>query len=144
MPRSTANPPKPQLTIRPRLAGTKRLADAAQLLAGPECTNPNPKEINMFRTFTSAAILALTITAALADSTTVQFGDLDLSRPADMRVLNSRIEKAVETACSPLRGSGPSLFYRAFFARCVSNTTARMSARIAALSTGKGLAVASK
>ena len=93
----------------------------------------------MFRTFTSAAILALTITAAQADPTNVQFGDLDLSRPADMQVLNSRIEKAVETACSSLRGSGPLMFYE-----CMSNTTARMSARFATLTSGMYYAFASK
>ena len=98
----------------------------------------------MFRTFTSAAILALTITGAQAGPATVQFGDLDLSRPGDTQVLNSRIEKAAETACTSLSGLSPVVFYHAWFAKCVSGTTADMSARIAALSTGKARAFASK
>ena len=98
----------------------------------------------MFRTLITAAMLTLTITAAQAGSTiTVRFGDLDLSRPADTQVLNSRIEKAAETACDTMQFSRASIFYSQWYARCVSNAVAKTSARIASVS-GKYRAFASK
>jgi len=60
------------------------------------------KEITMYRSFTTAAILALAITAAHADgfaSTHVMFGDLDLSQPADAKVLADRLEDAAKSVC---------------------------------------------
>jgi UrcA family protein len=98
----------------------------------------------MFRTFTTAAILAMTIASAQAyPAITVRFGDLDLSRPADTQVLNSRIEKAAETACDTMQFSRASIFYSQWYARCVSNAVAKTSARIASVS-GKYRAFASK
>ncbi|HWU56850.1 MAG TPA: UrcA family protein, partial [Rhizomicrobium sp.] len=70
------------------------------------------------------------------------FGDLNLSNPADTRVLNSRIENAAEAACASLKA--PSMFYKTWHARCVSNATARVSAQIASLSSGKYRTFASK
>jgi UrcA family protein len=63
------------------------------------------KEITMlFRSFTTAALLALGITAAQADdlsqaSTTVSFGDLNLSQPADAKILADRLEDAATSVC---------------------------------------------
>ena len=64
----------------------------------------------MFRTFTASAILALALTtAAQAGPAIVRFGDLDLSRPQDNRILNSRIQDAARSACAggPSRSGRP-------------------------------------
>lgn len=103
----------------------------------------------MFRTFTAAAMLTLTLalplTAAQADPVvTVHFGDLDLSQAADTQALNSRIEKAAETACTSLRDSRPRMFYDAWYAQCVRQAAAKTSAQIAALTSTRYRAVASK
>jgi len=99
----------------------------------------------MFRTFTTAAVLSLTITAAQAGpAVTVQFGDLDLSRPSDTRVLDGRIHQAAATACTMWRSSKTSAYYRTWFENCVRNATADTTARIAAISSSKYRAVASK
>jgi len=98
----------------------------------------------MFRTFTTAAILTLTITAAQAGpSAVVHFGDLDLSRPADVQVLNSRIEKAAEATCGMPDSRSTSMYYNEWHARCISRAVTDTSARIAAVS-GKARAFASK
>jgi UrcA family protein len=103
----------------------------------------------MFRIFTAAAMLTLTLALPLAAAQAdpvgnVYFGDLDLSRPADAQSLNNRIEKAAETACISLRGMRPWTFYNSWYAHCVSDAAARTSARIAALTSGKYRTVASK
>ena len=98
----------------------------------------------MFRTFATAAILTLTFTAAQAGpSAIVHFGDLDLSRPADVQVLNSRIAKAAEAICNVPESRTPLMFYNQLHARCVSRITTDTSTRIAAVS-GKYRAFASK
>jgi|KBSSwiStaDraftv2_1062776.scaffolds.fasta_scaffold1396394_1 UrcA family protein len=88
----------------------------------------------MFRTFTTAAMLTLAITAAQAGDTVVRFGDLDLSRKADVQVLNSRIEKAAKAGCAQFKSYRTSLYYTRWYASCMSGATAEMSARIAGLS----------
>ena len=67
---------------------------------------PKPKETTMFRTFATAAILALTVTAAQA-GTTDQLG--------------ARIHDAAVTACAPERVSGalPRSHYGAIDDQCV-------------------------
>jgi UrcA family protein len=98
----------------------------------------------MFRTFTSSAILVLTITAAQAGpSVVVRFGDLDLSRPQDVHVLNSRIAKAAEAACDVADPHTTSIYYKKWHATCLSHAVADTTARIAAVS-GKARAFASK
>ena len=69
----------------------------------------------MFRAVTIAAILALSITSAqagpsaLADpadrvnSISVSFGDLDLSQPADARVLVQRLRQVAKIVCPSVR-----------------------------------------
>ena len=98
----------------------------------------------MFRTLITTAMLTLTITAAQAGpSGIVHFGDLDLSRPADVQVLNSRIEKAAEATCAMPDSRSTSMYYNQWHARCVSRAVVETSARIAAVS-GKSRALASK
>ena len=58
----------------------------------------------LFRTFTTAAIFALGMTAAHADdynsaSINVAFGDLNLSRPADAKILGNRLQDAAKSVC---------------------------------------------
>jgi len=63
---------------------------------------PQPKETTMFRTFMTAAILALTVTAAQAgDTVTVHVGDLYLTRANDAQMLATRVHDAAKTACTP-------------------------------------------
>jgi UrcA family protein len=106
---------------------------------------PNhPKETTMFRIFTTAAVLALTIaTAEAGPAVTVHYGDLDLSSAAGADVLNSRIQEAAQTSCAGLRGPARSLFYPAWYASCVRDVSANTSTRIAARS-GKPRVIASK
>jgi UrcA family protein len=62
---------------------------------------PQPKETAMFRTLMTAAILALTVTAAQAgDTVTVHVGDLDLTRARDAQILDTRVQAAAKTACT--------------------------------------------
>jgi UrcA family protein len=62
----------------------------------------------MFRTFATAAIFTLGMTAAHAEgvstdvkdvSTNVWYGDLDLSQPADARILAGRLQEAAMSVC---------------------------------------------
>ena len=74
----------------------------------------------MFRTLTITILFALGLTtAAQAD-------------PA--RSLNSMIQQAAENHCAPLLGSGhTSLLYKNWYAGCVATSTAKITARVAAL-----------
>jgi UrcA family protein len=55
----------------------------------------------MLRTLTLTALLSLGITSAYADdaSTMVSYSDLDLSRPADAKVLAARLQDAAASVC---------------------------------------------
>ena len=57
----------------------------------------------LFRTLTTAALLALGLTAARADdtiaTTQVAFGDLNLSQPADAKILADRLQVAAKSVC---------------------------------------------
>lgn len=58
----------------------------------------------LFRTLTTAALLALGLTAAHAEdsdvvSTTVAYGDLNLSQPADAKILAGRLQVAAKSVC---------------------------------------------
>jgi UrcA family protein len=63
------------------------------------------KEITMLRIFTAAALLALTATTAAQaenwarDSMPVAYGDLNLSKPADAKVLAERLQAAATKVC---------------------------------------------
>lgn len=58
----------------------------------------------MFRSLTATALLVLSVTAVRADdwtrdSVAVTYGDLNLSKPADAKVLAERLEAAATLAC---------------------------------------------
>lgn len=94
----------------------------------------------MFRTLTTAAVLALVLSQAaspaLAGPAIVRFSDLDLSSAAGVQVLNGRIQQAAEKSCmSPVTRT--SHFYSDWYAQCVRESSADMSARIAAVSQAK-------
>ena len=73
----------------------------------------------MFRTLTVTALFALSLTSAAQ---------------ADTPSLNSRIQRAAENVCAPLLGSRPApLFYKKWFADCVTDSTAKITARVEAL-----------
>ncbi len=64
----------------------------------------------MLRVFTAAAILALTATAALANSQAsvdVPFGDLNLSRSPDAKILAERLDAAARAVCLKANGDMP-------------------------------------
>jgi UrcA family protein len=99
----------------------------------------------MFRTLITTAMLTLTITAAQAGpAAVVRFGDLDLSRPADVQVLNGRIMKAAEATCGVADPHATSLYYQKWHSTCISRAVTDTSARIASVSTNKTRAFASK
>jgi UrcA family protein len=100
----------------------------------------------MFRTFTTAAILALTITAAqAANDVTVHFGDLDLTKASDAQVLTDRVHVAAASACA-LQSNDPrpvSLYYRATSDSCIAHISQTISWLIIARS-GQYMSFASK
>ena len=143
MTRLTANP---DLTSShyTRVSGTGEAGRKATPGLG-RMHQPSPKEATMFRMFNTAAILALTLTAAQAGaSITVGYKDLDLSRPGDSRVLDSRIRQAAETVCASHFGPSTKLFHERWFENCVRHGVADTRVRIMAQSSGKYRAVASK
>ena len=99
----------------------------------------------MFRMFNTAAILALTLSAAQAGpAVTVRYSDLDLSRPGDSRVLDSRIRQATEAVCASHFGSSTKLFHHRWFENCVRHGVADTTERVMAQSSSQHRAVASK
>jgi UrcA family protein len=102
---------------------------------GP-AVQPKTKETMMFRAFTTASILALSVTTAQAASDVeVQFGDLDLSSPSQASILQERIKQASNKVCGPLLWSypsPPSLFYPRWFKDCVNATSAETTRRVEA------------
>jgi hypothetical protein len=77
----------------------------------------------MLRTLTVTALFALSLTAAAqADPA-----------PALDAGLSNRILLAAENVCAPLLSSAPnSLVYKKWFADCVTNSSARITARVVA------------
>jgi hypothetical protein len=72
----------------------------------------------MFRTLTVTALFALSMTAAAQ---------------ADTPSLNSRIQQAAENHCAPLLGPRTnSLLYKKWYDDCVTVSTAKITARVAA------------
>jgi UrcA family protein len=91
----------------------------------------------MFRTFTTAAILALTVTAAQAgDIATVRFGDLDLARPGDTQVLAGRVHAAAALVCAADgHDRYPVLLeYRLTREKCIADLSQTLSAKVLAMS----------
>lgn len=82
----------------------------------------------MLRALTAVSILALTVTAAQAEDAAVdvRYGDLDLSKPSDVRVLEARVHQAADKICSPLLQPYPrSLYYRSWFNSCIHAASVR-------------------
>jgi UrcA family protein len=80
----------------------------------------------MFRTFITAAVLALTVTAAQAEGiVTVHVGDLNPANAKDAQLLTARISEAAEAVCAPMaaRGMLPISHYGAVFKACVYRTS---------------------
>lgn len=86
----------------------------------------------MIRTFTIAAILALTTIAAQARDTRVAFADLDIANPASAQVLAGRVHQAATAFCAMEKpNSGTiALFYGTIEKNCVSDVSVRALARI--------------
>jgi UrcA family protein len=94
------------------------------------------KEITMYRIFTAAALLALTITAAQAgDIVTVHFGDLDPASASDAQTVAARIHDAAEEVCAPVADPRmrPISHYGAIFDHCVYRTSNSAIAKYQAL-----------
>jgi hypothetical protein len=73
----------------------------------------------MLRSLSVAVLFALSLTAAAQADTATS--------------LNSRIEQAAEKVCAPLLDSRPSsLLYNKWFAECVTGSTAKITAAVAA------------
>ena len=106
MPRPTASPDLIGSHYT-RVSGTGEAANwASAAFLGTPDAQPQPKETAMFRTFTTAALLALTINAAQAGTT---------------EQLATRIHDAAVVACAPERVSGalPRSHYGAIDDQCV-------------------------
>jgi UrcA family protein len=110
-----------------RVTGTGEATNRASTATGMRPDAPTqPMETNMFRIFATAAVLALTVTAAQAEDTvTVHFGDLDLAKAKDAQLLTARIHDAAETVCSPEAAPHmrPISHYSAIFEACVYRTS---------------------
>jgi UrcA family protein len=91
-----------------------------------------PLETKMIRTFTIAAILALTTVAAQARDTRVAFADLDIANPAGAQMLAGRLHQAAAALCAMDKpNSGTiALFYGAVEKGCVNDISTRALARI--------------
>jgi UrcA family protein len=90
----------------------------------------------MFRAITTAAILALTVTAAQAgDSVTVRFGDLDPAKASDARVLAGRVHAAAALVCaSEGQDRHPVLLeYRLTRDKCIAGVSQTLSAKVLAM-----------
>jgi UrcA family protein len=94
-----------------------------------------PKETMMFRAITTASILALTVTTGYAASDTVEvkFGDLNLSKPSDARILDDRIQQAANGVCDELLWSYPAAgVYQYWYKRCINATVAQLAKQVEA------------
>jgi UrcA family protein len=75
----------------------------------------------MIRVFTAASVLALTVSSVqAAPGVGIQVGDLDLSKPSDVRVLETRVHQAANRVCGPLlEYSATSLSYQTWYNQCM-------------------------
>ena len=92
----------------------------------------------MFRSFTVAALIALSIAAAQAGE--VRFGDLNLASPRDTDVLKSRITAAAAQTCGPVQldfGVSASVAYQAGRDQkaCIARISERTLAKVMAMNT---------
>ena len=76
----------------------------------------------MLRILATAAILALSANAALADSQAsvdVPFGDLNLSQPHDAKILAGRLEAAAAAVCLKANNDTPSAIPAPMMQDCI-------------------------
>ena len=100
----------------------------------------------MFRTFTTAAVLALTIIAAQADNVvTVHFGDLNLANASDAQILAGRVHAAATLVCASdgLERFPVKLEDRSRRDRCIADVNQTLSAKVLAMA-GQSRKVANK
>lgn len=83
----------------------------------------------MLRPFLSAAVLVLGIASAHAEeaSTQVPYGDLDLSQPADAKVLASRLQDAAKSVCLQ---SNPDIVRQKLLQNCIDMSVSIAMARV--------------
>ena len=142
MPRPTASPDL-IASHYTRVSGTDEAVNRASKAPWARPDAPTqPKETTMFRTFMTAAILALTVTAAQAGDVTIHVGDLDLTRAQDTQMLASRVQAAAKTACTLEFGThtGAITYNNAVIQSCVKQ--ASKSAMTKYQTMAKGTAVA--
>lgn len=104
----------------------------------------------MFRAFTTAAVLVLTLTmqmgtaAQAGEVATVHFGDLNLAQANDAQILAGRVHTAAELACASQKpGRSPSLFYKSMYEHCVFRVSQATSAKVLAMA-GQSRKIANK
>src|SRR5262249_618560 len=93
----------------------------------------------MVRTLMTAAILALTaIAAQAADTVTVHVGDLDLARAQDAQTLDTRVQAAAKTACTPEFGGHTQAIVHnnAIFQSCVKQASKSAMTRYQTIAKG--------
>ena len=136
MPRPTASPDL-IASHYTRVSGTGEAANRASAASlGTPDAPTQLKETIMRRTFTTATLLALTISAAQAgDIVTVHFGDLDPTNAKDAQLVTARIHDAAEAACARAVDPqmGPVLYYDAIFKHCIDWTSKSAMTRYQAL-----------
>ena len=92
----------------------------------------------MPRIFATAAFIALTVTAADAGevaSVSVTFGDLNLSRPADAKILATRLQAAAKSVCRTAGSGQPPLIAMREMDSCTDTAISTALARIASVQT---------
>ena len=88
----------------------------------------------MFRSFAAAALFILSVTAARADSASVNvaYGDLNLARAADARILAQRLDGAARLACRDANAGERGFGARREMQQCVDAAIATAMSRIEA------------
>jgi UrcA family protein len=101
----------------------------------------------MFRTITTAVLFALTITAAQAGPAVIRYGDLDLSKPGDSRILAERVQQAAEAVCADWKprtsGEKAWAFYNVTHEACVNITIRGLTREVMDSSTAHAADLAS-
>lgn len=87
----------------------------------------------MFRALATAALLAITVTAAQAESATpesvVTYGDLNLSKPQDAAILADRLQVAAKEVCLAANDTKAPI-RKILVRRCVDMAVTRATAQI--------------
>jgi UrcA family protein len=97
----------------------------------------------MFRTFLTAAVLTLSVIAAQAgDTVTVHVGDLDLAKAQDAQMLDTRVQAAAKTACTPEFGAHTHAidYNNALFQSCIKQASKSAMTKYQTMAKGPVLA----